>query len=297
MESRLQKESILAHELTDFNFHSEQLEVHGARINFVHEGHENDRTILFLHGIPTWSYTFRKLFPSCIRAGFRVIAPDLPGCGRSECLPEDLPCSLRTLIDLLQEWLDQLNPKNLVVFGHDWGAILGMILLGRKPEQFRGFMACNGYLPLIKQRLPFLFNVWKLFCRYSPVFPIGRIVDLGSKRSLSSHEMFGYDYPYLHGKPKKIHRVLPGLLPFKEDSPEAIIAKETWDELQKWERPFSTVFGGQDLITRSGPELLRTHIPGARWANHKILPGGHFLQEDWPVELSNFLVDFAKHCP
>lgn len=297
MERSQHKPVILPHRLPDFNFHTEFMEVHGVRISYIHEGKGNNKTILFLHGIPTWSYTFRNLFLPCMKNGFRIIAPDLPGCGLSDCLPEGVPYNLNTLTEILQGCLNQLHIGDSIVFGHDWGAIMGMVLLGKRPEQFNGFVACNGYLPLPDQRVPLPFTAWKFFCRFSPVFPIGYIVNKGSVRSMRDQEINGYNYPYRSGKSKKIHRTLPGLIPFKKDSEEAEISRKTWEELEKWDRPFSTIFGALDPITRSGPDILRTHIPGARWAHHMVLHGGHFVQEDWPSEISKFLIEFSNHCP
>ena len=59
----------------DLNF----IQIDGLQLHYIDEGGKNDPIILFLHGVPTWSFTFRKIFPFCIDSGYRVIAPDLPG--------------------------------------------------------------------------------------------------------------------------------------------------------------------------------------------------------------------------
>jgi haloalkane dehalogenase len=48
------------------------------------EGPRGRSVVLLLHGEPTWSYLYRKMVPVLLEAGFRVVAPDLVGFGRSD---------------------------------------------------------------------------------------------------------------------------------------------------------------------------------------------------------------------
>ena len=54
-------------------------------MHFVDEGpRDASQTVLLLHGEPTWCYLYRKMIPLFAAAGFRVVAPDLVGFGRSD---------------------------------------------------------------------------------------------------------------------------------------------------------------------------------------------------------------------
>ncbi len=53
------------------------------RIHHLDEGPSDAETILCMHGQPTWSYLYRHMIPILVDAGFRVVAPDLVGFGRS----------------------------------------------------------------------------------------------------------------------------------------------------------------------------------------------------------------------
>lgn len=57
-------------------------------MHYVDEGPRDGEIILCLHGQPTWSYLYRKMIPPLTNAGFRVIAPDLIGFGKSEKITE-----------------------------------------------------------------------------------------------------------------------------------------------------------------------------------------------------------------
>src|SRR6202142_2286413 len=67
--------------LPDFDFEPRYLTLDGLRMHYLDEG-EGD-PILLLHGEPTWSFLYRKVIPE-LRAGFRCVAPDYFGFGRSD---------------------------------------------------------------------------------------------------------------------------------------------------------------------------------------------------------------------
>lgn len=56
----------------------------GLRMHFVDEGPRDGDPVLMLHGEPSWSYLYRKMVPVLAGAGFRALAPDLIGFGRSD---------------------------------------------------------------------------------------------------------------------------------------------------------------------------------------------------------------------
>ena len=71
-------------DLVDFPFEPRYLQFNGARVHFLDEGPKSGQPILLLHGLPTWSYLYRKMIPALIEAGHRVIVPDLIGFGKSD---------------------------------------------------------------------------------------------------------------------------------------------------------------------------------------------------------------------
>jgi len=280
----------------DFHYAENFIVVNGVSMHFISEGNPEAPTILFLHGVPTWSYTFRKIFPLCLAAGFRVIAPDLPGFGKSGKTQDSGFYSLENLVETMFEFVRRIELKRVVLFCHDWGAIIGMSLAAKKPELFAGIITCNGLLPTTGQRIPFQFKVWKWFTKYSPVLPLGRIVEFASNRKLSKKERAGYDFPFSTEQDKKAIRILPGKVPLKNEDPGADFVIECWKELEKWEKPFLTVFSNNDPITRGGEKIIQKRIPGAKNQSHRILSGKHFLQEDQPDELGKTITEFAGKC-
>ena len=75
--------------LSGFPFEPRYLEIVDAdlgrlRIHYVDEGPAHGPVVVCLHGEPTWSYLYRKMIPLFAAAGYRVLAPDLVGFGRSD---------------------------------------------------------------------------------------------------------------------------------------------------------------------------------------------------------------------
>jgi len=279
---------------SDFQFINRFAKVDGIQTHYIDEGNHDGPVILFLHGVPTWSYTFRNIFPGCILSGNRIVAPDLPGFGISDKPHNPQRYSLDNLSSWLSEFFQILNLNNVCIFGHDWGVILGMILAAKHPAQISGIIACNGFLPVIPVRPPLSFHLWRLFARYSPYLPIGTIVNMGCCRKLTREEKNGYNYPFSKEQDKIAVRILPDLIPLKNNNPGADIIKVTWDEMAKWHKPFLTVFSDCDPITRGGHLVLQQKIPGTKNQPCRILHGMHFLQEDAPLEIGEIINDFVR---
>lgn len=71
-------------DLPDFPYAPRYVEVEGLRTHYVDEGPIAAEPVLMLHGEPTWSYLYRKIIPLVRDAGYRAVAPDLVGFGRSD---------------------------------------------------------------------------------------------------------------------------------------------------------------------------------------------------------------------
>jgi len=209
--------------LPDYPFKPNFVQIEGVKIHYIDEGSFDDPVVLLLHGVPAWSFTFRKIIPECAFAGNHVIAPDLPGFGESDKPSVKELYSLEQMVNWVDEFIRRLELKNIYLFAHDWGAIIGLIIAAKNPERFSGIIACNGLLPVIGQKIPPFFQFWKFFCRFSPVLPVGRIVDFACQKKLSHAENEGYDYPFSESNSKIAIRVLPQSIQLKEDDPGAYL--------------------------------------------------------------------------
>lgn len=101
--------------------------------------------ILLLHGFPDTGEVWRLQVPALVAAGFRVIVPDLRGCGETDAPHGVRAYRLDRLVDDVLEVIDATVPAGQPVglVGHDWGAALGWLACMRRPERIRKFAALS----------------------------------------------------------------------------------------------------------------------------------------------------------
>ena len=278
--------------LPEFDYRSHFIKIGDLKVHYIDEGPANGPAVLFLHGVPTWSYSFRKVIPVCLQAGHRVICPDLPGFGYSDKPHDTHIYHPSNLVSVMTRFTEELDLDPLYLFAHDWGAIIGLGIAAQYPQLFRGLIICNGTLPEADLSLPFLFNVWKTFAAFSPWISPGRIVQFGTSRKLSVAERNGYDLPFPGFSAKFAIRVLPSMIPFRGDDLDWM--QDALIKLHLLNIPLMTVFSDRDPITRNADKGLREKVPGALNQPHRILRGKHFLQEDRPFELGKIINEFIS---
>ena len=252
----------------------------GLRVHYVDEGAVGDQLVLMLHGEPTWAYLYRKMIGPAVAAGFRVVVPDLVGFGRSDKPLDRDDYSYAAQVAWMRQWIEALDLKGMILACQDWGSLIGLRLVAEMPERFAGVALSNGGLPE-GQPAPRAFAIWRAFSRYSPVFPIGRIVNAGAKRQLTPAEIAAYDAPYPTRASKVAARIFPSFVPLG-DNVAVPDQKRAWVALEAFDKPFLCCFTDGDPITRGGDALFTSRIPGAHGMAHRTLKGGHFVQENDP---------------
>src|SRR5580692_7607804 len=112
-----------------------EIATNGISLHVTEQG--EGPAVLFCHGFPDTSYTWRRQMKAVASAGFRAIAPDMRGYGRSSA-PADagLYTPLHTAGDLVGV-LDALNIPSAVLVGHDWGASHAWGAALMRPDRFK----------------------------------------------------------------------------------------------------------------------------------------------------------------
>ncbi len=284
--------------LPDFPYEPHYLELSNdnlgsLRLHYIDTGPKKADPVLLMHGEPTWSFLYRKLIPIINAAGCRVVAPDLIGFGRSDkpALQEDH--SYQRHVDWMQEFIDRASLENITLVCHDWGGLIGLRLVADNPLRFDRVVVANTSLPTGDKKMSEAFLNWQKFAKETEDFDVGMIVSLGSVNPLSPEVIAAYNAPFPDDSYKAGARVLPLLVPTSPDDPAAPANRKAWEVLQKFERPFLTVFSDSDPITRGRDLPFQNKVPGAKGQPHATLKGGgHFLQEDCGEELAQHVVDF-----
>jgi len=281
--------------LKDYPFKPHYIQVNELRMHYVDEGPGDGEPVLMLHGEPSWSYLYRHMIPVCASAGYRVIAPDLIGFGKSDKPKKISDYSYKTHMDWMTAFIQSLDLQNITLVCQDWGSLIGLRLAAENEERFAGIVVGNGMLPTGEKKMPGIFKVWQYFARFSPWFPIDRIIDLGCFRKLDAEERRAYRAPFPSSAYKSGARAFPRLVPATPNDPATSANKEAWKVLERWDKPFLTAFSNGDPITRGGDCYLQKRIPGSKGQNHVTLKGGHFLQEDAGKEFAEVINRFVNN--
>jgi haloalkane dehalogenase len=284
--------------LPDFPFTPHYTQCGAVRIHHVDEGPADAAPVLLMHGEPSWSYLYRRMIPPLVAAGHRVIAPDLVGFGRSDKPARRSDYSYERHVRWMTEWLDAVGLRDITLVCQDWGSLIGLRLVAELPDRFARVVLANGGLPTGAGDPPAVFRAWRAFARWSPWFPIGRIIETGCRRPLAPGVRAAYDAPFPSAAHKAGARAFPLLVPVSEDDPAAEANRRAWDVLRAWNKPFLTAFSSGDPITRGFERRFQREVPGAQGQPHTTIRGaGHFLQEDAGPELARVVADFIASTP
>lgn len=265
------------------------------RLHYVDEGAKSARPVLMMHGEPSWSFLYRHMIPPVAEAGFRVIAPDLIGFGKSDKPTETSDYSYSSHVEWMLEWFDSLDLSGVVLFCQDWGGLIGLRLVAARPDRFAAVIAGNTMLPIGEGTPPDAFLAWQQFSQTVPEFPTGMILQGASVRDLTAEEVAGYDAPYPDESFKAGARIFPALVPTAPDHSGVADNRDAWKVLSAWDKPFVTCFSDQDPVTKGGDKIFQARVPGTKGQPHRtIKDGGHFLQEDQPGELAELIIEVAK---
>ncbi len=284
--------------LPDYAFAPNYLQVtSGLRAHYIDEGPRDAPVVLLMHGEPSWAYLYRKMIPAFVAAGMRAIAPDLIGFGRSDKPARREEYTYAKHVAWMRALVEGLDLSSVTLFCQDWGSLIGLRIVGENPERFARVAVANGFLPTGDRPVPPAFRVWRAFARYSPVFPVGRIVASGCVQKLSPAVRAAYDAPFPSTKFTAGAREFPALVPTRADDPAVPANRAAWDALGRFEKPFLTLFGKNDPILGRADTALQRHVPGAQGQPHERTWGGHFVQEDRGEFLAERVVQWMKRAP
>mgnify|MGYP001345270844 FL=1 len=307
--------------IKDYPFSPNYLTIGDTRIHYLDEGPMDGKIIYLLHGEPAWSYLFRKIIPTLTAAGYRVIAPDMVGFGKSDKYISIDDYSHQMHVDKMVQLVRELDLKDVTAHLHDWGGLVGFRVIAKEPERFSGIIASNtsliapgrGFLrdllshisyPLFKLGIwiqgpatweEFIggdgFTGWIRYSRYTDNIDVGGIMQtLGN---VSDEERVGYEAPYPNATYKAGPQIFPYLIP-SELRKNEMAYREVFE---KWNKPFLIANSDNDPVTSNNPRLaeMLKRVPTAK---EIVIKGpGHFIQEEAGPEYAQLIIDFINGNP
>lgn len=311
--------------LPGYDFAPNYVEIDGLRMHYVDEGPRTGETVLLLHGQPAWSYLYRRMIRPLADAGYRVIAPDHIGFGRSDKPIDPRFHHFERQVALVKAFIQALGLDAISLFAQDWGSCFGLRSVGDRPDLFARVAISNGGLPVftppifyipepveldaeapnliqalaptVGEPFPVSFQAWINFALTSPGFDPGQMIAFMCARGgrpLGDDEIAGYNAPF----PSLLFRAGPRAFPsmVNQCGPRNAVA---WGGLARFTRPFLHIRGTLDA--QFGTVEMQTGmveaVPGARGQPHTALEAGHFIQDNKGEDLAGLLLDFFARNP
>jgi len=252
----------------------------GLRLHFLDEGpRDAPLTWLCLHGNPAWSYLYRKMIPVFLQAGHRVVAPDMPGFGKSDKPKRDEAHTFSWHRQVLLELVERLELNNVVLVVQDWGGLLGLTLPMDAPQRYQGLLAMNTALATGDVPLSPGFLGWREMCAKNPQFDIARLFARGNPQ-MNPTECAAYMAPYPDAGHRAATRAFAPMVPEFPDSDGAAISRQARDFWREhWTGKSLMAIGAQDpVLGEPVMSSLRAQIRNC--PEPMVLPqAGHFVQE------------------
>ena len=265
------------------NYLSDLPALNGLRMHYLDEAkdpNKNDQlTYLCLHGNPAWSYLYRKMIPTFVAAGHRVVAPDLIGFGKSDKLKKANQHSFDFHRNVLLAFIERLNLERVVLVVQDWGGILGLTLPMAMPNRFVGLLVMNTTLTTGETPLSDGFISWRTWCKDNPDFDVGKLFARGNKH-MSPEETQAYNRPFTDKGHRAALHAFPPMVPEHMSSPGADISRQAaafWRN--NWQGQSMMAIGLQDPVLGE-PSMRNLQKNILNCPEPMLLPqAGHFVQE------------------
>jgi haloalkane dehalogenase len=276
-------------DLPEFPFAPHYTEWEGLRLAHIDEG-EGDPVVL-LHGEPTWSFLWRKVIGPLQEAGYRCLAPDLPGFGRSD-KPTDIGWyTYDRHTAAMTHFLQTLDVHDATLVVHDWGGPIGLRLAIEHPERIARIVIMDTGLFTGHQPMSDAWMAFRNFVERTEDLPVGFLVKGACHQDPGDAVIAAYEAPFPDAASKAGARAFPLILPITPDAAGAADGQRVLDALRQDTRPTLMMWADQDPVLP-----LET---GRRFAaalggelTHVIADAGHFLQEDAGAEIGARIVEW-----
>jgi haloalkane dehalogenase len=277
--------------LPEFGYQPRYREVRGLRLAHVETG--EGAPVVFLHGEPTWSFLWRKVIPPVRDAGFRCVAPDLMGFGRSDKPTDPGWYSYDRHTEVIASLLEDLDLRDVTLVLHDWGGPIGLRVAVEHPDRVARMVAMDTGVFTGHQTMSEAWHRFADFVARSDDLPIGFLVRRGCARDPGDEVVAAYEAPFPEREAKAGAKVFPTLIPLTPDAPGAAVGGQTFAALVDDRRPVLLLWGQQDraLPPAAGEALAQA----LNWPRPRpIENAGHYLQEDAGPEVGAMIARWLE---
>lgn len=275
------------------------------RMHYVDEGPKDGPLVVMIHGNPTWSFMWRKLIPILADNGYRAIAIDHIGTGRSDKPTKMSDYTIARHVTWVKQALfEEIGVKDANFILHDWGGIIGLRAIADNQDRVSSIIMSNTAFPVRDPDKPITkmarknarpMRAFQLWIRFNKGWNHWKTISKYAITDMPGADVDGYHVPYPDKSFLTGHRQFTQMLPTRNNNP---ILAENWGAMQKlknFTKPFLNLFSDKDQVAPRGYYSVRPAIPGTRDYEPIILKGGsHFLLEDIPEDYAREVLKFYQ---
>jgi haloalkane dehalogenase len=275
--------------LPDFPFESAYRDFEGIRLAHLDLG--AGPPVVFMHGEPTWSFLWRHVIPPVREAGYRCIAPDLPGFGRSDKPVEIGWYTYDRHVASVLALVDELDLHDATIVVHDWGGPIGLRVAVERPDRIARIVVLDTGLFTGRQPMNDAWMAFRAFVERTEDVPVGLLVRRACFTDPGDEVIAAYDRPFPNTASKAGARAFPLILPLTPDAPGASAGQRVLDSLRADTRPRLFLWAESDpVLTLETGRRFAAALGGE--IDHVIAGASHFLQEDAGPEIGRLIADW-----
>jgi haloalkane dehalogenase/tRNA(adenine34) deaminase len=280
--------------LPGYAFAPHYADIGPLRMHYLDEGAKTARVALCLHGQPTWAYLYRKVIPALLTSGYRVIAPDFFGFGRSDKPVDEQVYTFDFHRSSIMSLIEALDLRCIMLVCQDWGGLIGLTIPMDAPHLFNRLIVMNTMLGTGDVPLTEGFLAWRAFSNRSPDMDIAALMKR-AVAGLGDAEAAAYAAPFPDSRHKAGVRRFPNLVPDRPDADGAVLsrrAREFWSNA--WTGQSFMAVGMKDQVL--GPPVMGSLRQVIRNCPPPLeLPdAGHFVQEAGEIIVTAAMKSFGS---
>jgi len=224
-------------------------------------------------------------------AGYRCIAPDYAGFGRSD-KPSDIAWyTYDRHVELMAALLEELDLRDATAVVHDWGGPIGLRLAVEHPDRISRIVIMEAGPFTGHQRMSDAWLAFRDFVARTEDLPVGMLVRGGCKTDPGDAVIGAYEAPYPDPASKAGARAFPLILPTSPEAVGAAAGKRVADGLREDDRPSLVLWADSDpILPFSTGERVASQLNLS--APRPIADASHFLQEDAGPEIGAIIAEW-----
>jgi haloalkane dehalogenase len=279
-------------DLPDFPWEAHYVETsEGLRVAYIDEG--EGPLVLLLHGMPSWSFLWRRTIPPLLAAGYRCVAPDLIGFGRSDKPTRIEDYTYPRHVEAIETLLASLDATAVHFVLHDWGGPIGTLVAANDPGRIASTTLMDTGFNTGDFKMSAAWQAFRDFVATAEQLPIGFLIKGAVARGLSDDVFAAYEAPFPDEASKAGARAFPPMIPTSTEHPDARQGQAALATFAAGEWPKLVLWADKDpVLGRQLGDVLADRIGAGDAVT--IEQAGHFLQEDAGEQIGERIVEFLR---